>query len=891
MLHFEHEKTEKEIEIERDREAREMFKQREIQRRQDKTRRLISFGWRLPIAGSDVNELDAGSGGTSAGLGAAGAAAGVGDGSGVYALVTILRAPAPACVELRVSVPKTGGSMGMLLTEDQLWEQHMPPPPTNAGEAWNKKWGQAMVDRLAVDYMQEKMQQHGQLMRLVLQPPLPMAQQSVCMACGERRGITRQHYMKLQMWRIESELTPPALSSAALGAPKADRVRIVAWDPSGGNQHRAAVGAELALDLSEADQEALRIALPKDGCRLLPETRQWWLGQLARTLELVPVAPPLTAAPGVFASMRLNYSIVSASAPGASTSVLGGGGGVGRGSRNVGSHKDTTDRLIHQKTRRFGNEAWLISVRLMGVNASASSASLTASGVLSDDEDDESDLLMTAVTEDQPGTSQGLGKSAAPRSMRSMTLRLLVSSDKVTDYGGARRVVDAVQLVGGVLTLPTPRVLLKQGVRFEDEKSSYQICSVIEELGDGSEYAGGVRVEGYEFATCTSCELRLRRTELVELTLLSQTERVQPQATNGAQRTPHSMNPLRCKALLAMLQLQHEPAAPGRSEKTRLQLKPANEIHAVLREQAEDAKRADAAIAIQSKIRQGKAKAEAGDRLEEMAAAERAARIVILYSEGVSLGDGSEGKGAACIVSMRSSQAAMEEIMPTMDVLVLDVEAGAMHRLDGMPGPRWTADQEQKNKYCSDFISQLALLALPLAETPDDGTNDGGGAGGGAGGRKVLRRRQPLDRAKQEQLVEEWKAEPMAAFAKMIEADNLDGLRHILDTVQDSANARFVDNHTPLHLAAADGNLQFVKVLVDGGADVNAVTESFNATAPMYAIPGTIASGADGMGDAARMQTLSYLLAVPALDPGIRGTGGWCEGMSAYDVAGAHGVL
>ena len=72
---------------------------------------------------------------------------------------------------------------------------------------------------------------------------------------------------------------------------------------------------------------------------------------------------------------------------------------------------------------------------------------------------------------------------------------------------------------------------------------------------------------------------------------------------------------------------------------------------------------------------------------------------------------------------------------------------------------------------------------------------------------------------------------------------------------------------------------------------MNAVTESFNATAPMYAIPGTIASGADGMGDAARMQTLSYLLAVPALDPGIRGTGGWCEGMSAYDVAGAHGVL
>jgi hypothetical protein len=907
MLHFEHEKTEKEIEIERERESREMFKQREIQRRQDKVRHFTSFGWRLPIAGSDVEE-EGGSGGDASAVGTSG-----GSGDGVYALVTILRAPAPACVELRVSIPKTGGTMGMVLTEDQLWEQHMPPPPVNAAEAWNKKWARAMVDRLAVDSVQalrggsregsrqaKQTQPATQMMRLVLQPPRPMVQQSVCLACGERRGVTRQHYMKLQVWRIESDLTPPPGStiSGGLGArragqplgagesavPKPDTVRVVAWDPSGGNQHRAAVGAELALDLTDDDLGKLRLQLPNDGSRLLPDARRWWLGQFVRTLELVPVAPPLTAAPGVFASMRLHYDSAS-NAPLSSAAGKGGRGTSFAG--NVGSHHDVTDKLMHQKTRRFGEEAWLISVRLMGVNASATAASLTASGVLSDNEDDEEgDLLVTAVSEDKPGTSQGLGKTSQSRSMM---LRLIVGADKAAEFGGVRRVADAVQLIGGVLSLPTPRLLLKQGVRFEDEKASYLICSVVEELSEATDYAGGVRVEGYEFASCSSCELRLKRQELVELTLLSQAERypVRAGVSRGAPAdtasTPHSMTPQRCKTLLEMLVLERDAPKPGKAAKFRLQLKPAEQIHKVLQQQAEEAARAEAAVSIQSKIRQGRAKAEAGSRLEQMAATERAERTTTLYSAGINLGDGSGGTGAYCIVSLRSSQKAMEEIMPTMEVHALEVEAGAVHRLHDMPAPRWAADADAKTEHCRKFVSQLELVQAEALEAED-------APAGVAVERKILRRRQPLNAAEQRAKVEEWRADAMATFVSIMQDDNLDALRHILGTIEGSANAQFVDNHTPLHLAAADGNLAFAKVLVDFGADVNSVTESFNATPSMYAVPGTIASGADGMGDAARVQTLSFLLALPNLDPTVRGSGGWCEAMTVYDVAGAHGV-
>merc|ERR1719313_397148 len=122
----------------------------------------------------------------------------------------------------------------------------------------------------------------------------------------------------------------------------------------------------------------------------------------------------------------------------------------------------------------------------------------------------------------------------------------------------------------------------------------------------------------------------------------------------------------------------------------------------------------------------------------------------------------------------------------------------------------------------------------------------------------------------------------------MMQADDLDGLRYTLGAIDAAdglksaqsrappsmrsraANTRFVDDHTPLHLAAADGNLQFCQVLVDAGADVNAVTRSINATPPMYAVPGTIASGADGMGDGARTQTLSFLLGLHGVDGTIR---------------------
>merc|ERR1712070_334425 len=121
------------------------------------------------------------------------------------------------------------------------------------------------------------------------------------------------------------------------------------------------------------------------------------------------------------------------------------------------------------------------------------------------------------------------------------------------------------------------------------------------------------------------------------------------------------------------------------------------------------------------------------------------------------------------------------------------------------------------------------------------------------------------------QAAEEWRADPFKTFVGFLKENNLEKFQFALHAVPGAAEERFAENHKPLHFAAANGNLEFVKVLVEHGADVNATTKE-NATPAMYAVPGAIASGDDGLGDEAREETLQYLLSRPEVDLMIRGT-------------------
>merc|ERR1711865_411672 len=123
----------------------------------------------------------------------------------------------------------------------------------------------------------------------------------------------------------------------------------------------------------------------------------------------------------------------------------------------------------------------------------------------------------------------------------------------------------------------------------------------------------------------------------------------------------------------------------------------------------------------------------------------------------------------------------------------------------------------------------------------------------------------------------------------MLKDNKVDKLIFALSNVPGAVEERFAENHKPLHFAAANGNLEFVKILVEHGADINAVTKE-NATPAMYAVPGAIASGDDGLGDDAREATLQYLLLHPQIDLTIAGTRGWCQGKTVQEIREAYGA-
>jgi len=162
-------------------------------------------------------------------------------------------------------------------------------------------------------------------------------------------------------------------------------------------------------------------------------------------------------------------------------------------------------------------------------------------------------------------------------------------------------------------------------------------------------------------------------------------------------------------------------------------------------------------------------------------------------------------------------------------------------------------------------------------------------------------------------VLRDWRVDPMMTFAGILRTNDLTSLLYLLQSyerlnlgpqtgtsgnwqtgsdaaVVKPAMIKFPDNHTPLHLAAAEGNAEVCELLLEHGADINAQTLSCGATAAMYCVPGVVTSGEDGLGDAARVNTWRTLMAWPGIDTSMAGTAGWCEGKTVMELASFRGL-
>lgn len=90
----------------------------------------------------------------------------------------------------------------------------------------------------------------------------------------------------------------------------------------------------------------------------------------------------------------------------------------------------------------------------------------------------------------------------------------------------------------------------------------------------------------------------------------------------------------------------------------------------------------------------------------------------------------------------------------------------------------------------------------------------------------------------------------------------LDGLRRALAR-PDAVNAVAFDGWTPLHLAAFFGQGEAVRLLLDAGADVQAVSRNSMKNTPLHAAV------------AGRHQDVAMLLAERGADPDVRDAGGF----------------
>jgi len=367
-----------------------------------------------------------------------------------------------------------------------------------------------------------------------------------------------------------------------------------------------------------------------------------------------------------------------------------------------------------------------------------------------------------------------------------------------------------------------------------------------------------VRVEAYDFRTASQCDLSLFKDELIALNLCTKSS---SGYDSDMEEDPPVLTDKACLQLLDMLLLVKEEGVGSR-----LTLRSMRELRAKM----EVVERENAAVTLQSSVRTKRAHRDVATKKEERERFVRETTPINLHRQGVCIG-GSNGEEEKAQVLLRvvGTIGEMTGSTPTVHVNAMEVKTGAKHTMT-LDGPAWKDGRPAIKAFCKQLSLNLEFVTTPEGE-------------------RVLRAKGSKAEAAMLQAAEDWRTDPFKAFVGLLKSNTVQKLNYVLEAIPGAVEEKFAENHTPLHFAAANGNMEFVKLLIEHGANVNSTTKE-NATPAMYAVPGAIASGSDGLGDEAREKTLQYLLSRPDIDLTIAGTRGWCLGKTVQEIREAYGA-
>jgi len=781
QIFFEQQKSEEDLALEREREAKQIEQILLATAESDKSREIYRFGWRLPHEGSRSETAE----------------------GGKHLMLRMLRLPEEG-VEVR-AVVAGGAAEGVecMLSQADLLDMGLRVPPAP---------GDRLADKLAGDEAAGLKDKHLQMwcrrlaVRLVLssdetelkvRTPRPFVHEEVPIKCAviEDEGLTRQEVMIVQVWRVEAE-QDDMNKVAVVGELTADAVKLVLWSPAinGASDKEPKTGTSLTLTLSATELSRLGLVLPQS---TKPENGEdvadRWAQQLQFSLELVPSANIARPEPHTFGSVRV----------------------VTMQRTDIVSKSRLPHEILYQKSRQFSGERWLVSVRAPTAG----------------------DEMLVSATPQTAGSTN-------------LVLRLLVSGEKALEVGGPRALAECAQIRNGALHLPAPKLLHKGGLRLSN---AYLIVSVFEEVAGPHE--GGVRVEAYDFRTASMADLSLYKDELIALGLCEKKTGSALAYDSDMEEEPPVLD---VKAIKLLLDLLLMVSVEGTKEK-KLTLRSMKELRAKM----EDVSRENAATTLQNQLRARKAKKEVGEKRTAAAKHKRETTLINLHRGGMKVED------VQLLLRVVGTIGEMQSDVPVVHVSAIEISSGVKHTMT-VDGPTWADGQVAIKDFCKQLARNLEFVTTPE-------------------GLRVLRAKGSKDSAAALAAAEEWRADPFKTFVAMLKDNKVDKLIFALSNVPGAVEERFAENHKPLHFAAANGNLEFVKILVEHGADINAVTKE-NATPAMYAVPGAIASGDDGLGDDAREATLQYLLLHPQIDLTIAGTRGWCQGKTVQEIREAYGA-